>query len=134
MKLPLTLAILLCTAGTLSAQTPVPAPSYLAGGVGEEERADMLAQRAQYTLRLGFAERRSGAFRADVSVRIEDAGGRLQLALDQAGPWVYVQLPPGSYRVSASAGGVSQQRQVRLPGGAARELMFYWEAPAGSQP
>lgn len=103
---------------------------YAGGGIGVEERAVMESARSEFNLRMTFASKRSGTYRADVGVEIrlaQSAGGRALLKLENTGPLLYTSLPPGRYEVRASSGGQQQVRQVSLPGHGARELVFYWD-------
>ena len=59
-------------------------------------------------------------------VTAHDAGGREVLSATSVGPLFYASLAPGSYRVSATYGGTTQTRGVKLPSGGKRELYFYW--------
>jgi hypothetical protein len=73
---------------------------YLSGGVGSDER-DALEERGKgFNLKLVFAERR-GPFLADVRIVIADGKGAEVISLASAGPWFYIQLPPGRYNVKA---------------------------------
>lgn len=103
--------------------------AFLDGGIGEEERAAMLATRERYNLQMIFANKGSGEYRADVDVEIRDAQGTLRFQVRQAGPLVYVQLPPGKYNVAAGVKDLRPTRSVVLCGTVRRELLFYWVAP-----
>lgn len=110
-----------------------PGVVYAGGGIGMEERAVMESARGEFNLRLIFASKRSGAYRADVGVEIRKlsdaraATGQVMLKLENTGPLLYTSLPPGRYAVHAQSGGMPQVRQVALPGQGARELVFYWD-------
>jgi hypothetical protein len=86
--------------------------AYLNGGAGEEERADIAAQRAAYPLRIVFSVP-SGAYVVADHVDVSDARGKL-LAVDSAGPLLLVKVPPGEYAVDASYGGKTERRAVRV--------------------
>jgi hypothetical protein len=100
------------------------------GGIGAEERAAMEAARGEYNLRLTFADKVSGAYRADVELEIRDAqapGRPVLLQTHGAGPMLFAKLPPGRYEVKAKAMDRQQVRMVALPANGARELYFYWD-------
>lgn len=107
---------------------------WMSGGVGEDERDAMQAQSAQYNLAMTFANRKSGAYRADVSVQVRDAKGEVVLSAQGAGPLLYAKLEPGHYRVSATALGRTQSQQVSVPREGTRELYFYWVDPSDTEP
>ncbi|MYN08599.1 carboxypeptidase regulatory-like domain-containing protein [Pseudoduganella aquatica] len=119
--------------GMATAAQDGPGAAYLNGGAGEEERQELQQQGAGYTLLLRFANRGSGAYRADVDVEIRDAKGAAQLQLAQAGPLLYVRLPSGSYQITARAAGQTQTRRISVADGAQRELVLYWAAPPDEQ-
>jgi hypothetical protein len=126
-------AIVLCLLARLAtAAAPEPTVAqgvgYLNGGIGQEERQTMLEQRPNYNLLLMFANRGSGEFRADVDVAIQDGAGVAQLAMERAGPLLYVQLPPGQYQLTARAEGKGQTKQVTLSKTGQHELVLYWDS------
>jgi len=101
---------------------------YLTGGVGDEEMAVMQARKAEFNLRLLFAEKGSGSYVAGVKVRLDDKSGKAILTLDAAGPIVLAKLPAGSYRVSAEANGKTSMKAFTVQPGRQTELNFYWPA------
>jgi len=98
---------------------------YLTGGIGEEERAAILAFAADFNLKLLFAEK-GGAYLADVTVIVTGADARKVLELDAGGPLVLARLPAGDYRIAATAGGREQVRKASVPATGQRTLVFYW--------
>lgn len=99
--------------------------AYLNGGVGADAQDAMKAARAGYNLHLTFANR-TGEYRANVQVDIWDGQGQQRFSLADAGPLLYVRLPPGSYRVMASSAGQRYERSVRLGASGALDLAFTW--------
>src|SRR5215212_7147392 len=69
--------------------------SYISGGVGkdEQELADSIG-RYGYNLQLVFAEQQTGAYLADVRVRIQDLKGGVVLDTVSDGPMFLAKLPP----------------------------------------
>jgi len=80
---------------------------YLSGGVGSDERAALEERGKAFNVKLAFAEQR-GPYLADVNVMIVDGKGAEILSLASAGPWFYIQLPPGRYNVKATYKGQTQ--------------------------
>jgi|SRR3989304_1846508 len=74
---------------------------YLSGGVGSDEREIMEEKGKAYNVRISFAAK-GGAFLADVKLVIADARGGEIVSITAPGPLFFIQLPPASYRVSAS--------------------------------
>lgn len=120
---------LACTlaCGVLGAAVGAGEPPYVNGGVGLEERSALQAQKADYNLHMTFANRGSGEFRSDVQVTIADHKGNVALNANDAGPLLMVKLDPGQYRVTATAMGQMQSKNVTLHAGRAAELYFYWQ-------
>ena len=122
----LCLALLLAaTAAAASAQ------GFTCGGVGVDEQQRMKAAAGSHDLMLTFATS-SGAYMADVAVRIQDRRGASVVQASCDGPIMLVDLPgPGSYRVTATAAGASRQRSVTVSHGKRpARATFIW--PAGA--
>lgn len=106
-------------------------PQFVTGGVGFEERSEMLASKPDYNLRMTFATRGSGEYRSDVQVEISDSKGNVSVNARDAGPLMFVNLAPGRYRVTATAAdGQVQRREVQMQAGRSKDLYFYWTEPA----
>ena len=97
----------------------------LQGGVGQAEQQQMKDAASSYSLGLTFAAD-SGAYLADVAVRVLDAKGRAVFETTARGPIVLVDLPPGRYTVEASHQGRMQRSQVSLAQGKSRALTLHW--------
>jgi hypothetical protein len=120
---------LACSA--VGAATAADQPQYVTGGVGLEERGQLLAERPDYNVRMTFATRGSGDYRSDVQVEISDARGNVNVNAHDAGPLMFVNLAPGHYRVTATAGdGQVQRREIQVQPGRTKDLFFYWSEPA----
>ncbi|HRP97580.1 MAG TPA: carboxypeptidase regulatory-like domain-containing protein [Rhodocyclaceae bacterium] len=110
--------------GTLALQDYQGVP-YLTGGIGENERASILAAADRFNLKLTLAEK-GGAYLAGVRVIVVDAGGATVLDVRSEGPLVLALLPRGNYRVSAEMDGQRQTRSIDIPARGQRSLVFYW--------
>ena len=77
--------------------------AFASGGNSQEEQAVLRADRLRYSFWLTTAARGSGAYLANVKVRIVAVDGGKQV-LDQVmdGPWLFADLPLGRYEVEAS--------------------------------
>ncbi|MHC8364720.1 carboxypeptidase regulatory-like domain-containing protein [Pseudomonas sp. ZT5P21] len=100
---------------------------YLSGGVGEDE-AKAIQQTTGYNLHMTFAIGPENKYIPDVEVAIQKAQGQTVLTLSEAGPLVYVQLPPGKYTVVATRNGEERRDTADVGSGAARNLVFHWNS------
>lgn len=73
---------------------------YITGGYSLDERKAMERAGAPYNLRLSFA-RRSGVFASPVALLIGTNDGQHVESIAVRAPWLYIQLPAGSYTVMA---------------------------------
>jgi hypothetical protein len=74
---------------------------YLMGGIGSDERETIENLGTDYNVKFIFAET-SGDYISDVRVVIDDLHGKRLAHVMTNGPWLYVNLPSGSYRVKAT--------------------------------
>jgi hypothetical protein len=94
----------------------------LSTGVGEEARMP----HKDFSLKCVFAER-LGPYVAGVKVAIYDADGGKVVETFSAGPWLFVDLPEGSYRVVAQRdSGPKAAGSVTVTAGKQRSLYITW--------
>ena len=101
--------------------------TYLSGGIGEDE-ARAIGQAQGYNLHMTFAIGPENKYVPDVDVTVQNASGQTLLTLSDAGPLVYVQLPPGKYTVAAMRNGEERRDTAEVGSGAARKLVFHWNS------
>ena len=82
--------------------------TYLSGGIGEDE-ARAIGQAQGYNVHMTFAIGPENKYVPDVDVTVQNASGQTLLTLSDAGPLVYVQLPPGKYNVVATRNGEARR-------------------------
>lgn len=99
--------------------------SYLNGGIGADEQAQMRRDARDWPLHMTFSEGKDGAFVADAQVKITNKAGKSVFALNGAGPLTYVKLSPGEYRVTADHKGKMMTRQVHVDH-KGENLYFRW--------
>jgi hypothetical protein len=99
--------------------------TYLSGGVGEDE-ARAIQQTQGYNLHMTFSTGPKDEYVPDVNLVIQKTPGSPVLTLSEAGPLVYVQLPPGKYTVVATRNGEERRDTAEVGSGAARNLVFHW--------
>jgi len=107
--------------------------SYVTGGVGkdEQELADVL-HRDGYNMHLVFAEQQTGAYIADVRVRVADTKGHMLLDTISDGPMFIAKLPPGRYQVSAEARGQTRTASIDTATGG-RKVTMHWPSTVDHQ-
>jgi hypothetical protein len=89
--------------------------SYITGGVGDEELAEMKAQEPNFNVRVLIAAS-TGEFMSDVALRVLDSKNNPIFKLDNAGPLFYVNLPAGSYTIeAANESGVVKTQKLTAP-------------------
>lgn len=111
----------------LQAGTTAQGLSFVSGGVSVEELSALHARRDAFSLWVITAASKSGSHLADVMVTIRDGGKREVFAGRLDGPWLFVDLPLGTYRVEATLGGQMQQRTTTIHRGDRHQLFFYFD-------
>lgn len=76
--------------------------SYITGGIGDEELAELNAQEKNYNTRI-LLKATNGEFMGDVALRVLDKKNNVILSVDAAGPYFFTNLPAGSYIVEAKS-------------------------------
>ena len=115
--------------GALAQTLPVKQAAFIAGGVGDDSAERMAAIGKEYNLKLLFAAK-DGRYLADVAVSIKDDADRAVLVTTSEGPFLFVQLPPGKYRITTDYAGVVQARTTSVAASGRREMVFRWDEAA----
>jgi hypothetical protein len=102
---------------------------WVSGGVGTEEREEMVRALPDHNLKLLTAAEKSGVFLSAVQIVVRDASGRAVLETSLDGPWLLSRLTPGRYELVATHGGRSQTRGFTVPATGRREIFLYWAVP-----
>jgi hypothetical protein len=105
---------------------PVAAATFASGGVGMGDQARMQKLAPSYRLHMIFARRPDGAYLARVPVTIRDQRGNTVFKLSNSGPLLYVNLPNGDYKITATVNGITQTKSIGLHARGARDVDFYW--------
>lgn len=100
---------------------------YLTGGIGADELEDLERQRHRFSLRVLTAAKGSGAYLADALISITDSAGRTVLDTAADGPWLYVKLKPGDYKVKAAYGSQIRQQSTKIRANDRHEIFFYFD-------
>ena len=100
--------------------------SYISGGIGSDERKALLQMGKAYSLKLMFAMK-GGAYLADVKVVIKSFSGKKIFEAVSEGPWIFINLHPGKYQVSAIANGKVLNKTADVKEIGQTEIRFYWK-------
>jgi len=88
----------------------------VSGGIGESGREIIRQHEQEYPLKLIFTGQ-GGMYLSDVDVTVIDAAGRTIEHTTTEGPVLLLDLPDGTYRVTATAEGISQTATVLVKKG-----------------
>lgn len=88
--------------------------TYLSGGIGDEELAQLKAQEETYNLRLQISGP-YGAYLSDVWMTLS-ADGKTLVSMNDAGPYVYMLVPAGKYQIDLTGpSGTKQSFSIDVP-------------------
>ena len=122
-------AMVLCgliLVGFLDARADVP---YVSGGVGADDREELLAKESEYNLKVIVAAT-SGAYLADVQIVIDSAKNGRVLDATMEGPILLARLAPGTYTIKATSDAQPQTKSVTVAGQGLRTVDFRWPRAA----
>lgn len=106
--------------------------TWMSGGIGSDEVEILQEARADFNLRLLFAVQGTRDYLADVGIRLQDSHGQPVFSANSRGPRMLLQVPPGSYKLTAAYRGKDISRDVTVPvTGAAPEQAFFWPENPG---
>ena len=124
-------ALPLLLAGTLALADPEPQTQdgvgYVSGGVGKDERATLGTMRKDYNLAVLFARKSDRSFLSDIKVKVSDQSGKVVLEQTSNGPWLYVNLNAGKYKLSAEDDGEMVTRKVSVNEKHTTRLVVYFK-------
>ncbi|WP_186204557.1 carboxypeptidase regulatory-like domain-containing protein [Burkholderia gladioli] len=101
--------------------------TYVTGGIGADEVSAFREVASKYKLRITFTST-DGHYLSDIDVRIS-SGSHEVLGVHTTGPFLFVRLPKGPYRITARARHISQSRQVVVPARGGIDVRFHWDDP-----
>ncbi|MBK8814320.1 MAG: carboxypeptidase regulatory-like domain-containing protein [Methylococcaceae bacterium] len=99
--------------------------TFVSGGVGLDEVDAIHSLKPNYNLHLLFAIS-SGKYLSDIEVAIFDKKGNGYLQAVSLGPFMLVNLKPGSYYVKAQLDGKAIKKKVTVTGHKATSVSFIW--------
>jgi hypothetical protein len=101
---------------------------FMSGGVGDDERNEMMQRANQYDLTLSFAAY-SGHYLSDVNVVVTDQRGKEMINTMTTGPLFYADLPAGKYDIKATFNGQTQQiKNVQISNARRFSRLLHWNA------
>lgn len=98
---------------------------YVTGGFGQTESTALREAIPQYRLSMVFSQA-SGAYVANIPVRIRGSGSAPTLEVTAEGPYLLIDLPPGRYRIQATHDGRELTRDVTVSSGRGQRVGFAW--------
>jgi len=133
------LAIVLAAMGTPASAEPTRGKTadgiaFAMGGVTVSDLRALERDKDRFSLWITTAVQKSGAFLADVQVRITDGKDRVVFNQPIPGPWLFIDLPTGKYQVEASYRGKPQSRITQINKGDHHQVVFYFDDPAEVSP
>lgn len=122
------------TAGAQGTSTESGEATFVTGGVTAEELRDLANEKDRYDLWVTTAAKDSGAFLSDVEVRIEDTNRNVVVDTKMEGPWLFADLPQGTYVIEAKFNGQVKKSRTRIGSGGQRQVIMYFDSPATLSP
>jgi hypothetical protein len=101
----------------------------VSGGVSYEELQALHARRDDYSFWVVTAAKRSGAYLADVRLKIVDSDKRTVFEGLLDGPWLFIDLTLGRYSIEATFNGQTQRTVTNVHPGDHHQAFFYFDVP-----
>ena len=103
--------------------------SYITGGVGEGETIAILAEAKQWPLLLEMSqiENGRGVWIFGATIKIMDSKKQLIFDAQADGPYMLINLAPGSYQVIGSYQGAEQKRNLIVKSDSSQKLNIFWK-------
>ena len=131
LRAALLVACVLVSVQGYSQEAPTPIArngvTYVTGGIGEDEVRAFHEVARQYNMRLTFASK-TGHYLSDVDVSIT-SNQHVILSARSEGPFLFVHVPPGRYRIAARDRHLTETKEVVVPSTGAIDVRFYWDDP-----
>lgn len=88
--------------------------AYISGGIGDEEIAQLKAQEHLYNFRIQIANK-AGEYMTDVTFNVYDSKGKQLVSIDDAGPYVMMQLPFANFEGEVISSVGKERFKFKLP-------------------
>ncbi|MFJ7566912.1 hypothetical protein ACIQW9_08145 [Herminiimonas sp. NPDC097707] len=132
MRSPYLLLILALTqipaAGAAPSEVSSGQATYISGGIGSDEAAEMRSMASRYALEVVSVVNTEPReeYTADFRILIRDKVGKTVVDAMSEGPFFLANLPDGSYQVEAIQDDVRKLQKVLIKKGTHRRLVFVW--------
>jgi len=87
--------------------------SYINGGIGDEEVAELKAKASEFNLHV-LLTAPQGEYLSDAQLRLLDVNGTVLVSVNNAGPYFYAHLQPGNYTIETSTPDVSVVKTLKI--------------------
>lgn len=130
---PILAAGLLTLSGIAFAQIPETQHSngvaYISGGVGEDEALAMVVESKQWPLMLELSQLENGRGVWIFGAQIKITNDQKKVIFDaiSEGPYILINLEPGTYSIEATYQGVVQKQSVAAKVGQNQKLSIFWK-------
>jgi len=124
---------LLTLSGIAFAQIPETQHSngvaYISGGVGEDEALAMVVESKQWPLMLELSQLENGRGVWIFGAQIKITNDQKKVIFDaiSEGPYILINLEPGTYSIEAAYQGVVQKQSVAVKVGQNQKLSIFWK-------
>ena len=123
----LTLALTAVSAAAMQSGTTPQGAAYVSGGISHQDLRALHERRNEFNLWVVTAAAKSGAYLADVLVTIRDSKKQVVFNRRLEGPWLFINLPLGTYQVEAALDGKAQTRTTTIHRGDLHQAFFYFD-------
>lgn len=102
--------------------------TYISGGVGSDEAAEMKSMASRYALEVVSVTKAGSKeqYTADFRIVIKDTAGKTLIDAISEGPFFFANLPEGQYQVDASQDGIRKSQRVSVKRRGHLRLVFVW--------
>ena len=108
--------------------------TYITGGVGEDESKAIRGDAKNWPLIVDFSQhlQNHDAWISQVYLRILDLKGNAIFEVTTDGPFLLVNLPSGSYMLTATYEGITKTQKIQIVDGKAHRASLNWSLPKSS--
>lgn len=101
--------------------------SAVSGGVSVNARDSLRGNTPPHNVKMVFSLN-TGNYLSDVQVKVTDRSGKVVIDDLSNGPWLYAQLPAGSYKAAATYNGKTVTQSFSVGRSGVRTAHFRWPA------